>query len=173
MAEFYSARGWEIPPLPWTNLSPPFSGRAFRSNLRFARAHCALRLPSRRTRRAGTPDMAPDSNRRTSCVAGAGFAAHQASHRAVQRCPHSCGHHCRRLRQRAVHDCLRLLPRRPPLKRRGGSLPPAALASIPPSLIPQVSPFRTARGGFGFHTRRIVDAGRAMADHGCDRLASP
>ena len=29
MAEFYSARGWEIPPLPWTNLSPPFSaGRA-------------------------------------------------------------------------------------------------------------------------------------------------
>ena len=26
MAEFYSARGWEIPPLPWTNLSPPFSG---------------------------------------------------------------------------------------------------------------------------------------------------
>ena len=28
MAEFYSARGWEIPPLPWTNLSPPFSGGA-------------------------------------------------------------------------------------------------------------------------------------------------
>ena len=27
MAEFYSARGWEIPPLPWTNLSPPFSQR--------------------------------------------------------------------------------------------------------------------------------------------------
>ena len=26
VAEFYSARGWEIPPLPWTNLSPPFSG---------------------------------------------------------------------------------------------------------------------------------------------------
>ena len=25
MAEFYSARGWEIPPLPWTDLSPPFS----------------------------------------------------------------------------------------------------------------------------------------------------
>ncbi len=25
MAEFYSARGWEIPPLPWTNLSPPLS----------------------------------------------------------------------------------------------------------------------------------------------------
>ena len=25
VAEFYSARGWEIPPLPWTNLSPPFS----------------------------------------------------------------------------------------------------------------------------------------------------
>ena len=28
MAEFYSARGWEIPPLPWTNLSPPFSSIA-------------------------------------------------------------------------------------------------------------------------------------------------
>ena len=28
MAEFYSARGWEIPPLPWTNLSPPFSPRS-------------------------------------------------------------------------------------------------------------------------------------------------
>ena len=27
MAEFYSARGWEIPPLPWTNLSPPFSDK--------------------------------------------------------------------------------------------------------------------------------------------------
>ena len=25
VAEFYSARSWEIPPLPWTNLSPPFS----------------------------------------------------------------------------------------------------------------------------------------------------
>ena len=29
MAEFYSARGWEIPPLPWTNLSPPFSPVTF------------------------------------------------------------------------------------------------------------------------------------------------
>ena len=28
MAEFYSARGWEIPPLPWTNLSPPFAHRS-------------------------------------------------------------------------------------------------------------------------------------------------
>ena len=27
MAEFYSARSWEIPPLPWTNLSPPFSAQ--------------------------------------------------------------------------------------------------------------------------------------------------
>ena len=29
MAEFYSARSWEIPPLPWTNLSPPFSYALF------------------------------------------------------------------------------------------------------------------------------------------------
>ena len=34
MAEFYSARGWEIPPLPWTNLSPPFSGRERKGNRR-------------------------------------------------------------------------------------------------------------------------------------------
>ena len=34
MAEFYSARGWEIPPLPWTNLSPPFSSNAKRAKLR-------------------------------------------------------------------------------------------------------------------------------------------
>ena len=29
MAEFYSTRSWEIPPLPWTNLSPPFSPWGF------------------------------------------------------------------------------------------------------------------------------------------------
>ena len=33
MAEFYSARGWEIPPLPWTNLSPPFSGENVRTQV--------------------------------------------------------------------------------------------------------------------------------------------
>ena len=33
MAEFYSARGWEIPPLPWTNLSPPFSTSGARAVL--------------------------------------------------------------------------------------------------------------------------------------------
>ena len=41
MAEFYAARGWEIPPLPWTNLSPPFSviGLGFTSyNAQFASA---------------------------------------------------------------------------------------------------------------------------------------
>ena len=33
MAEFYAARGWEIPPLPWTNLSPPFSVSAIQSTI--------------------------------------------------------------------------------------------------------------------------------------------
>ena len=33
MAEFYSARGWEIPPLPWTNLSPPFSAEEQKGQL--------------------------------------------------------------------------------------------------------------------------------------------
>ena len=56
------------------------------------------------------------------------------------------------------------------LTRRGGSTAHPAPVSIPPSLIPQGLPFRTARGGFGFHTRRIQDAWCAMADHGCDRL---
>ena len=38
MAEFYSARGWEIPPLPWTNLSPPFSRVHRRAARRFSGA---------------------------------------------------------------------------------------------------------------------------------------
>ena len=55
-----------------TGLGEPLRGRAFRSNLRFApistaiplasvrSAHCALRLPDNRTRRADMPDTAPD-----------------------------------------------------------------------------------------------------------------
>ena len=34
MAEFYSARGWEIPPLPWTNLSPPFGHGLYQADLK-------------------------------------------------------------------------------------------------------------------------------------------
>ena len=45
MAEFYSARGWEIPPLPWTNLSPPFSDQLDLQALHRVR----FRLVSRRT----------------------------------------------------------------------------------------------------------------------------
>ena len=111
------------------------------------------RLPSTRTRRADTPHTVPDSDHRTSCVSGAGFAAHLA--------PHSCGRHCRRLRQRASHDCPRRCPRSPSLNRRGGSPPPASPASIPPSLIPQFGRSGPPGAGFGSHTRRIVDAVRA------------
>ena len=46
MAEFYSARSWEIPPLPWTNLSPPFSGTAQREGLR--RYHMGVVVPMAR-----------------------------------------------------------------------------------------------------------------------------
>ena len=59
MAEFYSARGWEIPPLPWTNLSPPFSADArelplrvmFQDEARFGRINDPKRCWSpKRTR---------------------------------------------------------------------------------------------------------------------------
>ena len=39
MAEFYAARGWEIPPLPWTNLSPPFSDLLLGAAHLFEQAH--------------------------------------------------------------------------------------------------------------------------------------
>ena len=133
-------------------------------------------------------------SRCTPCLAGAGFAAHRgahrpshrslhscgrscgahphfAPHRVVHRSPHQCGHRPRCLRQRAAHDCLRLRPHRPPLNRRGGSPPPASPASIPPSLMQHAVPFLTARGGFGSHTRRIVDAWRARLPMRC--LACP
>ena len=62
-------------------------------------------------------------------------------HRAAHWCPPSCGCHRRRLRQRAAHDCLRLPPHRPPLKRRGGSDPPGSPASISRSPVQHESGF--------------------------------
>ena len=68
MAEFYSARGWEIPPLPWTNLSPPFSLTVHR--LRSARARPPAgaavpgHRPARRDRAAGRGGRpVPDGDR--------------------------------------------------------------------------------------------------------------
>ena len=49
MAEFYSARDWEIPPLPWTNLSPPFSHEAGYKNL-LSHCYIILQLSSGRSR---------------------------------------------------------------------------------------------------------------------------
>ena len=50
MAEFYSARGWEIPPLPWTNLSPPFSTKGYfvseASVYRLLKAHDLITSPA-------------------------------------------------------------------------------------------------------------------------------
>ena len=49
MAEIYSARGWEIPPLPWTNLSPPFSAEVV-STLRYSGSEVEMsfhRVPAR------------------------------------------------------------------------------------------------------------------------------
>ena len=51
MAEFYSARGWEIPPLPWTNLSPPFSERTVSNDNTVRYKRLALQIPAGRRRR--------------------------------------------------------------------------------------------------------------------------
>ena len=131
--------------LPAISTSIPIASNRF--------AHSALRLASRRQRRAAVPDTVPGFNRSalapalraalaaprcTSRVAGAGFARHRALHRAPHLRPHHCGRHCRRLRQRAARDCLRHCPQCPPLKRRGGSTARPAPVSISPSLIPQI-----------------------------------
>ncbi len=101
----------------------------------------SLRSPWLATPAAG---FASARRRRTPCVAGAGFAVHRAALRAGQSCPHKCGHFRQRFRRRAPHDPVQYPRRFRPLKRRGGSDPPASPASIPPSLIPQIWPFRTA-----------------------------
>ena len=67
-----------------------------------------------------------------SCARSCGANAHLAPHRAGPSRPHLCGQLRLRPRQRAAHRCLRLRPRRPPLKRRGGFPPPGSPASIPP-----------------------------------------
>ncbi len=86
----------------------------------------------------------------TPCVAGAGFATHRAPHCAVQSCPHECGRHRFRLRQRAAHDCLRLRPHRPPLKRRGGSPPSGSPTSISQSPVQHESGIDRPGPGLGF-----------------------
>ena len=155
----------------------PLRGRAFRSNLRFAPissaiplasapfGRCALRLPKKRTRRADDPGHRPDSGRCTSCLAGAGW-LRRLVHYAVQWCPHQCGHLRPSLRQRASRDCLRRWPHCPPLKRRGGSPPPASPASIPPSLMPHDCRSLDRRGGLGFSHPTQRAAGRAIGIYG-------
>ena len=60
---------------------------------------------------------------------------------------------------RAPHDPVHYPRHLRPLKRRGGCALPGSPVSISPTLMQQAWPFRTARGGLGFHTRRIDDAG--------------
>ena len=120
--------------------------------VRRARPGPRLARPGRLRRPAGFASARP---RRTSCVAGAGFAGHRAPHCAAHCCPHPCGQHRLRLRQRAAHVCLRLRPLRPPLTRHGGSPPPGSPASIPPVALTADSAVPIARGGLGSHTRRI------------------
>ncbi|MCY4503586.1 MAG: hypothetical protein OXE57_18760 [Alphaproteobacteria bacterium] len=144
-----------------SNSGEPLRGRAFRSNLRFAPissaiplasapfGRCALRLPETRTGRAAVRDTVPDSVRRTSCLAGAGCAAHRLAHSAVHRCPHQCGHHRRHSRRRAAHD----LPHYPrhfrPLNRRGGSDQPPSTATISRTLMQQAWPSRPPGAALG------------------------
>ena len=54
MAEFYAARSWEIPPLPWTNLSPPFSHST--DQLKVPKNLTIILLPSR------SPELNPVEN---------------------------------------------------------------------------------------------------------------
>jgi len=103
-------------------------------------------------RRGSTPCVAAHRlphrslhSRGCSCGARPHFVPHRAGHC----CPHRCGQRRLRLRQRAAHDCPRLRPHRPPLTRRGGSLPPASPASIPPSLSPGFVAFLDAGRRFG------------------------
>ena len=143
-----------------------------------SRRRCAPRS-SRNSPRSPWP-AAPASGfasarrRRTSCVAGAGFAAHLAPHCAVHRCPHKCGHLRPSLRQRAAHFCLRLRPHCPPLKRRGGSLPPASPTSIPPALIPQIGRSGPPGRPWVSHPTQLA-AGPAMGIHvrALQRLSPP
>ena len=67
-----------------------------------------------------------------------------------------------RLRRTRSGDCPRLCPRRPPLKRRGGSDPPGQPASNSRSSVHHQSGFRPARAGPGSHTPRIGDALREV-----------
>ena len=102
--------------------------------------------------------------RSTPCVAGDGFAGHRAPHCAVQSCPHECGHFRPSLRQRAAHDCLRLPPHRPPLNRRGGSLPPGSPASIPRTLMLPIRPSRPPGAALGLTPDApLVKSGQSCA----------
>ena len=132
--------------------SPPSAGpiRPWpRSTAPAASPPCPPRHGAARRARRGA-GFASARRRRTPCVAGAGFAVPRAAHRAGQACPHKCGHFRPRLRQRASRDCLRVCRPAGPLKRHGGSDLPASPASIPPSLIPQIWPFRTAGAALVF-----------------------
>ena len=84
--------------------------------------------------------------------------------------PHQCGHLRLCLWQRAAHVCLRLRAHRPP-HQSPRRLPPAGFPGVdsPLALAAHLAVL-TARGGLGVHTRRIADAGCAMADHARDTL---
>ena len=208
-----------------TRLGEPLRGRAFRSNLRFAPistaiplasvrfAHCALRLPENRARRADMPDTAPDIRfvllapaLRASLVAG--FApVHSVPRRCRLRRAPGCAPPAAPLAPlvRALLRCapaLRSAPRRAPVPAPVRSPPPppsaacfARLPAAPSAPTATHSPWRlqsagfpgvdspfahtagsavlTARGGLGFHTRRIGDALPASVGHRMRGKKSP
>ena len=113
------------------HLGVPLRGRAFRSNLRFAPISTAIPDASVRSRSLRAP---LGKETATPCFAVAGFAVHRPLHSCPHKCGPSCGRCRRNHRHRAAHDHPRYCPHCPPLNRRGGSLPPASPASIPPAL---------------------------------------
>ncbi len=116
-------------------LAARFDGTGVFTAVSSSRRRCAPRSSSTSPRSPWPAAGSASARRRgTPCVAGDGFAVHRAPHCVVHRWPHQCGHHRHRLRQRAAHDCPRLRPHRPPLKRRGGSRAHPAPAAIPSSL---------------------------------------
>ncbi len=180
------------------------SGQAFRCNLRCAPisaaipvasvsfAHCALRLPRARQRRAEVSDTVPASTVRSSRP--------RFAQRSPRRVPlprplpvHGPGHFPRRRcglrpspacasRRAWLSAVVRTRPRTPsascfalpplacplrrPLKRRGGSHPPGSPASIPPSLFSRFQAVSTPCGGNSSHaTQRAV--GPAIRRPGC------
>ena len=182
-------------------LGDPLRGRAFRSNLRFAPISTAIPVASARKlaarsacRRADTPCRSPGHGARQPPRPARADAARRARRGLrlarpgrLRRAPGCAPRPA--LVPAQVRTLVRTLPSSPSAAcfARLPAAPSAPTATHSPWRLPSAgfpgadfpiahtagSAVLTARGGLGFHTRRIPDAHRAMAGHVCDRLANP